>query len=153
LALFIWANLPKSTTTCGAGGLNFPAKAGKDKRTSVLLALNLQSRRGGICMARIKILMKIRQNLKIAAGVVGLLWLVFFINHVTAVDLRQYGLRPRHIDGLPGILFAPYLHGDFRGRLGIIWRGCTIFVIFIRREPAGRDIFSALYPVSWRPGC
>lgn len=42
----------------------------------------------------------------------AVLWLVFFINQVTPADLRRYGLRPRTIDGLPGILLAPFLHGD-----------------------------------------
>ncbi|UCD82370.1 MAG: rhomboid family intramembrane serine protease [Desulfobacterales bacterium] len=56
--------------------------------------------------------MKIGQNIRVALGAMVILWLVFFINLVTAVDLRLYGLRPRNIDGLPGILFAPFLHGD-----------------------------------------
>jgi len=56
--------------------------------------------------------MKIRKNLKIACAAVAVLWLVFFINHVTAVDLRFYGLRPRHVKGLLGILLAPFLHVD-----------------------------------------
>jgi len=59
----------------------------------------------GVCM-------KIRKNLQIAAAAVAVLWLVFFINQVTAMDLRLYGLRPRHIENLPGILFAPFLHAD-----------------------------------------
>jgi hypothetical protein len=46
------ASVSESTTTCGAGGLNFPAEAGKGKRTSVLLSLNLQSRRGGMRSTR-----------------------------------------------------------------------------------------------------
>lgn len=56
--------------------------------------------------------MKIRKNLKIAAGAVAFLWLAFFFNHVTAIDLRLYGLRPRHADGLPGIFLTPFLHVD-----------------------------------------
>jgi hypothetical protein len=35
--------------------LEFSATGRKGKRTSVLLSLNLQSRRGGICMARINL--------------------------------------------------------------------------------------------------
>ena len=56
--------------------------------------------------------MKMQKNLKIAAAAVAVLWLVFFINHVTAIDLRLYGLRPRHLEGLLGILAAPFLHVD-----------------------------------------
>ena len=56
--------------------------------------------------------MKIWRNLKIAAAAVASLWLVFLINQVTALDLRLWGLRPRTIEGLPGILLAPFLHGN-----------------------------------------
>jgi membrane associated rhomboid family serine protease len=31
-----------------------------------------------------------------------------------SADLRLYGIRPRHIDGLWGIAFSPFLHGDTR---------------------------------------
>jgi membrane associated rhomboid family serine protease len=62
--------------------------------------------------------MKFRGNLKIAAAAVAVLWLVFLINQITAVDLRLYGLRPRNIDGLPGILLAPFLHVDFAHLIG-----------------------------------
>jgi len=56
--------------------------------------------------------MKIWRNLKIAAAAVAFLWLVFLINQVNALDLRLWGLRPRTIEGLPGIFLAPFLHGD-----------------------------------------
>jgi membrane associated rhomboid family serine protease len=56
--------------------------------------------------------MQIWKNFKIAAAAVAFLWLVYFINQVTAVDLRLWGLRPRSAEGLPGIILAPFLHGD-----------------------------------------
>ena len=56
--------------------------------------------------------MKISQNLRIAFTAIGILWLVYFLNFVLIVDLRLYGLKPRDIDGLWGILAAPLLHVD-----------------------------------------
>jgi membrane associated rhomboid family serine protease len=56
--------------------------------------------------------MKISQNMQIALGTIAILWLVFFINLVLPVDLRFYGLKPRHIEGLWGIFTAPFLHVD-----------------------------------------
>jgi len=48
-------------------------------------------------------------------GLTALCWLVFLINHALLSDhLIQYGIRPRHVTGLPGIIWAPFLHGSFQ---------------------------------------
>jgi len=49
-------------------------------------------------------------NVEIAIICVALLWGVFFLNLILPFDLRIYGIRPRSISGLPGLLFAPFLH-------------------------------------------
>jgi len=56
---------------------------------------------------------KISGNIQIALGIVAVPWLVHFLNLIIPLDLRIYGLRPRHIDGLRGIAFTPFLHGGF----------------------------------------
>jgi membrane associated rhomboid family serine protease len=58
--------------------------------------------------------MKIHQNVQTALAVVAILWLVYFINFVLPMDLRLYGLRPRQLDSLAGIVFTPFLHADLR---------------------------------------
>jgi membrane associated rhomboid family serine protease len=58
--------------------------------------------------------MKIGQNLRLAFAAIAILWLVYFLNLVLVVDLRIYGLKPRQIDGLWGILAAPFLHVDIQ---------------------------------------
>ncbi|MFZ0932234.1 MAG: rhomboid family intramembrane serine protease [Syntrophobacteraceae bacterium] len=57
---------------------------------------------------------QISGNVEIAAICVALLWGVFFLNLILPFDLRNYGIRPRSISGLPGILFAPFLHAGVR---------------------------------------
>lgn len=57
--------------------------------------------------------MKIGKNIKIALAAVAILWLVHLLNLVLPFDLRLYGLRPRHIEGLWGLVCAPFLHGGF----------------------------------------
>jgi membrane associated rhomboid family serine protease len=57
--------------------------------------------------------MVIRQNIQIALVVVTMLWLVHVLNLFLPIDLRLYGVRPRSIDGLWGILATPFLHGGF----------------------------------------
>ena len=56
--------------------------------------------------------MKISLNLRLAFAAIASLWLVYFLDLILQIDLRMYGIRPRQIDGLWGILAAPLLHGD-----------------------------------------
>ena len=53
-------------------------------------------------------------NIQIAAFIIFLIWGIHFLNVVLPAELRYYGLRPRHPDGLWGILFAPLLHGNIQ---------------------------------------
>ena len=57
--------------------------------------------------------MNIQKNIQIALVAVGILWLVHLLNFVVPIDLRLYGLRPRHIEGLWGLVSTPLLHGNF----------------------------------------
>lgn len=80
--------------------------------------------------------MKMRQNLKTALAAVAILWLVFFINFALPTDLRLYGLRPRHIDSLAGIIFMPFLHADLRHLIansGMLFVLLTVSLSFSRK--------------------
>lgn len=44
---------------------------------------------------------------------IAILWIVKLFEFVSGTDLGQYGLLPRHYSGLRGILFSPFLHGDW----------------------------------------
>jgi membrane associated rhomboid family serine protease len=47
--------------------------------------------------------------------VTALCWLVFPINNLLLNgDLAAHGIVPRHISGLPGILWAPFLHASYQ---------------------------------------
>ncbi len=42
-------------------------------------------------------------------------WGMFVVNNVLlGGHLAEYGIVPRHLAGLPGILWSPFLHGSFR---------------------------------------
>ena len=42
-------------------------------------------------------------------------WMLFFINNgLWSGELTQHGIIPRHLSGVPGILWAPFLHASFR---------------------------------------
>jgi len=48
---------------------------------------------------------------KLALGFVALLWLIQLMNWGLDLELERFGVRPRELAGLPGILLAPLLHG------------------------------------------
>lgn len=41
------------------------------------------------------------------------IWLVHLLNVGLELGLHRWGVLPRSIVGLPGILFSPFIHGDF----------------------------------------
>jgi membrane associated rhomboid family serine protease len=46
---------------------------------------------------------------------IAVCWTVFVLNNlILDGHLNQYGIRPRHLGGLPGIIWSPFLHGSFR---------------------------------------
>lgn len=74
--------------------------------------------------------------LKITLWLVGLLWLILIIDNVLGLRLLQYGLRPRHFQGLTGIFTAPLLHGGaehlFSNTLPLIVSLTTILYLYPR---------------------
>ncbi len=53
-----------------------------------------------------------RLAIKFALGFVALLWIVQLLNWGFGLELERFGVRPRQLVGLLGILFAPLLHGS-----------------------------------------
>ncbi|HEV2813230.1 MAG TPA: rhomboid family intramembrane serine protease [Solirubrobacteraceae bacterium] len=56
-------------------------------------------------------------GLVLLAGMAAVMWAVEIVD-VIAFDLDSHGIEPRQTDGLPGILFAPFLHGGFGHLIG-----------------------------------
>ncbi|HEY3221010.1 MAG TPA: rhomboid family intramembrane serine protease, partial [Gemmatimonadales bacterium] len=54
-----------------------------------------------------------RLALKIALGFVALIWFIQLLNWALDLGPEDFGVRPRQWAGLPGILFAPLVHGGF----------------------------------------
>lgn len=60
------------------------------------------------------ILAELRTQIVILGGLVALLWLIQGVNEVVLDgSLARFGIVPRRIIGLRGIVFAPFLHGNF----------------------------------------
>jgi len=56
---------------------------------------------------------ELKTQLLILGGLVALMWAIEIIDQLLGMNLDRYGIIPRNIIGLPGILFAPFLHGNF----------------------------------------
>ncbi|HAT1959025.1 rhomboid family intramembrane serine protease [Legionella pneumophila] len=54
-----------------------------------------------------------QNNLKILGVILLIPWSIFFISHFISNKILLFGIIPRHILGLPGILLAPLLHANF----------------------------------------
>lgn len=55
-----------------------------------------------------------RNPVWILIGIIGILWIVHIVNiNLFGGRLVLYGIYPRRLQGLQGILWAPFLHGNF----------------------------------------
>jgi membrane associated rhomboid family serine protease len=52
------------------------------------------------------------------AAMAAVMWLVEIADQVADGRLDAYGIEPRDVDGLDGIVFAPFLHGGFDHLIG-----------------------------------
>ncbi len=53
-----------------------------------------------------------QESVKILLGIVALMWLIELISSLFGQPFNRFGIRPRSISGLSGIIFAPILHGS-----------------------------------------
>lgn len=84
------------------------------------------------------IMQAIAQNIWAVVAIVALLWAIQIINKSSGYCLNRYGIIPRRLAGLPGIIFAPFLHGDF-GHL--FFNTIPLFVLINLVLIAGWPIF------------
>ena len=53
------------------------------------------------------------RSLLFTGMLISILWIVKFYETLFASPLYEYGILPKEIIGLRGILFSPFIHGDF----------------------------------------
>jgi membrane associated rhomboid family serine protease len=52
-------------------------------------------------------------SLFMPAVFIAIMWLVSLFEYVTHIDLARFGIFPQTFSGLRGILFSPFIHGDW----------------------------------------
>lgn len=74
--------------------------------------------------------------LNLAVWFAGFLWLILIVDAVFDLGLARYGLRPRHLDGLIGVLTAPLLHSGaehlFSNTLPLLVSLTTVLYLYPR---------------------
>ncbi|MDH3386729.1 MAG: rhomboid family intramembrane serine protease [Gammaproteobacteria bacterium] len=56
---------------------------------------------------------RLRRAFTIACSVTLLLWVVKLVEYLGGFDFSRFGIYPRAMEGLIGILCAPFIHGSF----------------------------------------
>lgn len=82
----------------------------------------------------------------IPARLVFLMWLAFTLQYLYGFNLTLLGIKPRTIEGLAGILFAPMIHGSrthlVSNTVPLLILGTVLFFFY---ERIGRTVFVRCY--------
>ena len=55
----------------------------------------------------------LKKPVTLVAALLGFMWALELVDFVAMGHFNRYGIVPRSVDGLWGILWSPWLHGDF----------------------------------------
>ena len=58
------------------------------------------------------------RGLALVAGMAAVMWVVEVADQIAHGRLDSYGIEPRDVDGLDGVVFAPFLHAGFDHLIG-----------------------------------
>jgi membrane associated rhomboid family serine protease len=87
-----------------------------------------------------------RRAAKIALGFVALIWCVQLLNWGLDLGLERFGVRPRQLAGLPGILLAPLIHGGFAHLLANSLPLLVVGTVMLHLYPSSaRKVIPAIY--------
>ena len=80
-----------------------------------------------------------RLALRIALGFVALLWAIALLNWGLDLDASPFGVKPRTLTGLAGLLFAPLMHSGFdhlvANTLPLVILGTAMLHLYPRATP------------------
>ena len=82
----------------------------------------------------------------VAIRLVFLMWLTYSIEYFYGFNFVFLGIKPRSIEGIPGIIFAPIIHGSLyhliSNTLPLLFLGTTLFFFY---QWIGRIVFLRCY--------
>lgn len=87
-----------------------------------------------------------RRAAKVALAFVALIAAIHLVNWAFGLDLQRFGVRPRRLDGLPGIFLMPLLHGDFAHLVGNMLPLLVVGTALLHLYPdSARIVLPAVY--------
>lgn len=82
----------------------------------------------------------------IPARLIFIMWLFFFLNYRFGIHFSYLGIKPRTLEGLPGIFLAPMIHGNLShlisNTIPLLFLGSALFFFY---ERIGRTVFFRCY--------
>lgn len=81
-----------------------------------------------------------QKNLLLSLEIVVFFWLVHIVNLCLGMRLNLLGILPRRARGLPGIVFSPFLHGNFEH---LFFNSVAMFILIDLMLIYGLPIFIA----------
>jgi membrane associated rhomboid family serine protease len=75
------------------------------------------------------------KNIAIVLSLVSLLWLVHLIQFLNLFDFSGYGNWPRHVEGIKGIIFSPFIHGSFEHLISNTLPILVLFTVLLNAYP------------------
>ncbi len=76
-------------------------------------------------------------------------WALSVLEYVLQTDWGRYGILPRHLSGLPGILFSPWIHGDWNHLLSNSLPFLVLGMVLLNAYPrAGLRVLLLLWPLT-----
>jgi membrane associated rhomboid family serine protease len=80
---------------------------------------------------------------------VTVMWLVFIVEFLLGTSFHKYGIFPKNILGLKGIIFSPFIHGDYKH---LVNNTLPIFILSWALKYFYRNISNAVFILSWLVG-
>ena len=81
---------------------------------------------------------------------VAVMWVVKYVEIAWQFDFWQYGILPRDLTGLRGILLAPFIHGDCNTYDCVLGNWNHLFNNSVPMIVLGMGLFYFYRPVAWR---
>ena len=95
-------------------------------------------------------LVRLPTDVRLAVLLVALPWLVYLLDWLIDTDLRRFGIRPGRLDGLPGIIASPFIHGEFSHLLAN--SGALLVLLVLSLSFSRRLTAAALLIITWFGG-
>jgi membrane associated rhomboid family serine protease len=88
----------------------------------------------------------IGEAIKYALILLVVLWVVHIINFLSGYSLVGFGILPRTVAGLKGIIFSPFIHGSFQHLIANTWPlGILSAVLFFFYKKKSAAIFILIW--------